>query len=266
MNVPLALAALLVILAAGLPLNALLAQDLLPKPPSDPSTRKAPEEDQTSPSPPPEGAPLNYPAAQADPSYPPVTVPDVSETLSQKFMSYAVSTVGPRALFNPIFRVSIRMLNPKDGFPRDWQRGAGAIERNYANALARNASLQTGRFLTGALLHEDFRYRPSISRNPLLRALHAVSFTFVDKSDSGKNQIAFANFAGAASGGFVGALYLPSGFNNLSHAETRSAIAFGGFIGQNLFREFAPDLLRAAHKLHLPVPRLSTPEWWVNRK
>ena len=123
--------------------------------------------------------------------------------------------------------------------------------------------MQTGRFLTGALLHEDFRYRPSASTNPLARTFHALAFTFVDKSDSGHNRIAFANFLGAEAGGFVGNLYLPAGFNNLSHAETRTAIAFGSFAAQNLLREFVPTLLKATRKWHTPFPRIPVPEWWV---
>jgi hypothetical protein len=56
---------------------------------------------------------------------------------------------------------------------------------------------------------------------------------------------------------------LPAGFNNFSHAETRTAFAFGGFAVQNLLREFAPDLLKATHKWHTPFPRIPVPEWWV---
>jgi hypothetical protein len=63
--------------------------------------------------------------------------------------------------------------------------------------------------------------------------------------------------------GLVGNLYLPAGFNNLSHAETRTAFAFGGFAAQNLLREFVPDLLNATHRLHAPFPRIPVPEWWV---
>lgn len=75
------------------------------------------------------------------------------------------------------------------------------------------------------MLHEDFRYRPSTAKNPVARTFHAVEFAFFDKSDSGHTRPAFANFVGAAGDGFVGNLYLPGGYNNLTHAETRMAIA-----------------------------------------
>ena len=178
-------------------------------------------------------------------------------------MAYAIVTVGPRTLFAPFVAAGIRMANPPSAYPPDWREGVDAYSKNYGNALAPRVSKDTTRFLTAAISHEDFRYRPSTSRNPLVRSFHALAFTFVDKSDSGHNRIAVANFVGAGASGFVGNLYLPPGFNNLSHAETRTAFAFGGFAAQNLLREFIPDLLKATHKLHAPFPRIPVPEWWV---
>jgi hypothetical protein len=96
-------------------------------------------------------------------------------------MAYAIVTVGPRTLFVPTFSAATQMANPPDAYPRDWRLGPGAFGRNYGNALAPRASKDTARFLTGALLREDFRYRLSTSKNPLVRSFHALAFTFVDK-------------------------------------------------------------------------------------
>ena len=200
--------------------------------------------------------------AAGDPLYAPIASGG-PQSFHQRLMDYAIVTVGPRSLFIAPAYAAIRMIDPPSAYPRDWRLGAGAYGRNYGNALATRTSLETGRFLTGALLHEDFRYRPSTSTNPLVRSFHALAFTFVDKSDSGHNRIALANFAGAAASGFVGNLYLPAGFNNLSHAETRISIAFAGFAAQNLLREFTPDLLKATRRWHTPFPRIPLPEWWV---
>jgi hypothetical protein len=201
--------------------------------------------------------------AAGDPLYAPVVTSRGPQSLHERFMDYAIVTVGPRSLFVPPVYAAIRMADPPAAYPRDWRLGAGAFGRNYGSALAARTSLETGRFLTGALLHEDFRYRPSTSKNPLVRSFHALAFTFVDKSDSAHNRIALANFAGAGASGFVGNLYLPAGFNDRSHAETRIAIAFGGLAAQDLLREFTPELLRATRKWHTPFPRIPLPEWWV---
>jgi hypothetical protein len=186
-----------------------------------------------------------------------------AQTFHERFMSYAILTYGPKAVLAPAFSAGIRMANPPDAYPREWRDGPGAFGRNYGDAFAQRVAKETGRFAVGTLLHEDYRYRPSTSKNPAARALHAVAFTFIDKSDSGNNRIAVANFVGAGAGGFVAELYLPPGYRNLSHAETRAAVAFGSFAGENLFREFEPDLMKVLHKIglgHVPVR-----DWWVKR-
>ena len=201
--------------------------------------------------------------APGDALYAPIATADNPASLHQKFVEFVILTSGPRALIFPLIPSAIRMVNPRDGYPREWRLGAGAFGRHYGDSLATQSAKETSRFLASALLREDFRYRPSTSKNPFVRGLHAISFTFVDKSDSGQNRLAISNFVGAGASGFVGNLYLPRGFNNLSHAETRSAIAFAGFASQNLLREFAPDLSRITRKLRLPFPRVPFPEWWM---
>lgn len=201
--------------------------------------------------------------APGDALYAPIATPDNPASLHQKWIEFVILTSGPRALITPVFPAAIRMVNPKQGYPREWRLGAGAFGRNYGSALAQRSARETGRFAASALLHEDFRYRPSTSKNGFGRLAHAIGFTFVDQSDSGHNRLALANFVGAASSGFVGNLYLPHGYNNVSHAETRMAIAFGDFAIQNILREFAPDIAKVTGKLHLPFPRVPFPEWWV---
>ncbi len=193
------------------------------------------------------GLPLPEPAAlqplapaAGDPFYAPVVTSTAPQTFHDRFMEYAIITVGPRALFVAPVVAGLRMLDPPRRLERDWRVGMGGFGRNYANAFTAETSSQTGRFLTGALLHEDFRYRPSTSKNIFARSFHALAFTFVDKSDSGQDRIAFANFAGAGAGGFVGNLYMPGGFNDLAHAETRTAFIFGSFAARTCFVSSRP--------------------------
>jgi hypothetical protein len=201
--------------------------------------------------------------APGDPLFAPIATTH-SQTLHEKFIDYAVVTTGPRALFTPAISAAFRMANPPKTYPHDWKDGGEAFGKNYGDALARTSAMQTGRFIASAVLHEDFRYRPSTSKNPVARTFHAVGYTFFDKSDSGHTRLAFANFAGAASEGFIGNLYLPRGYNNVSHAESRMAVTFGTFAAKNVAREFAPELLKASHALHLPFPRIPIPEWWIS--
>lgn len=90
-----------------------------------------------------------------------------------------------------------------------------------------------------------------------MRAFHAIVFTAFDESDSGHTTPALSNFAGAASAGFVGKSYLPSGYNDASHAVTRTGIAFGTFAMTNLAVEFSPELNRIGKSFRLPEFLLS---------
>jgi hypothetical protein len=167
--------------------------------------------------------------------------------VEDKFRYYITETyLNPSALTAPAFRAGIRMANPPGKgatqYPPEWRQGAEAFGRNYGDALAQRVTFQTARFATGVITHEDPRYIPSSSHNVLARSLHALTFTFVDRSDSGRAMPAFSNFVGATAAGFVGNAYLPPGFNNATHAGQRATLQFGFTAAGNLFREFAPQM------------------------
>jgi hypothetical protein len=231
------------------------------KPPSSPTP---PAKDEAVDSKPAAGS-IPVPRA-GDPFYAPTATPGAPQTFHRRLIDYAVITFGPRALLTPAFGAAFSMLNPPSAYPREWRQGMGAFGRIYGSRLASHTSEQTARFITAAVLHEDFRYRRSTSKNPLARSFHALAFTFVDKSDSGHNRIAFSNFAAAAAGGFTPNLFMPAGYDTLSRAETRMAFAFGGFAMKNLTREFAPELFKITRKIHIPFPRIPVPEWWTSRR
>jgi hypothetical protein len=181
-------------------------------------------------------------------------------SFSDKFTIYAHQTFGPPAVIFPAFTAGMAMANPKNHYPREWRDGAGAFGRLYGDSLAMVSSERTARFLTGIALHEDPRYVRSNSKNPLVRTVHALAFSFIDKTDSGRNTIAFSNFAGAAPGGFAGRAYLPHGYNDLTHAEQRMAIQFMDIAIQNIAAEFQPQWGRVVRKLRI---QKILPEWWV---
>jgi hypothetical protein len=146
----------------------------------------------------------------------------------------------------------IEMANPPKTYPPEWRQGVGGFARNYGDFMASWTAVQGGKFVVAAATHEDPRYSPSTRSGLVPRSMHALKFVFIDHSDSGKNRLAFSNFAGAAAGGFVGNAYLPDGYNDPSHAYTRSALALSGFLTSNLADEFHPEIVRIAHKLHIP--------------
>lgn len=164
-----------------------------------------------------------------------------------KFLYYVDETyLNPSALTAPAFRAGLRIANPPGKgatqYPPEWKQGAEAFGRNYGDAFAQRLTFQTARFAIGVVTHEDPRYIPSGSHSVLTRSLHALAFTFVDRSDAGRPMPAISNFAGATAAGFVGNSYLPTGFNDITHAGQRATIQFGVSAAGNLFREFAPQM------------------------
>lgn len=186
-------------------------------------------------------------------------------TLDQKFKLYVHQTFGPPALILPAFGAGIRMAHPPSsypGYPKDWTDGAGAFGRLYGSALATQSTKRTARFLVDAAMHEDPRYLPApVGASTSARFVHAIAFTFVDRNDSGHSELAYANFASAAAGGFVGMAYLPAGYNDASHAGERMGTEFLGLAIQNVTREFAPQWVPIARKLHIPK---ILPGWWTS--
>jgi hypothetical protein len=181
-------------------------------------------------------------------------------TAKDKFDIYVHQAFGPPAVILPVFGASLGMLNPPNRYPHEWRSGAQAFGRHYGEIVASATARRTANMLTSVALHEDPRYTPSTSTNTLFRVFHALSYTFIDKTDSGKNTIAFSNFAGAAAGGFVGMAYLPNGFNDVTHAEQRMALQFATLAIGHLAAEFQPQWGPFAKKLH--ILKL-LPDWWV---
>jgi len=184
--------------------------------------------------------------------------------LGDKFTIYTHQTFGPPALVFPALGAGLRMVNPPNHYPHDWTDGAGAFGRLYGSALATQTSKRSAEFLAEAVLHDDPRYLPAAQgSNVGVRFFHAISYTFVDRTDSGRRTLAFSNFSGAAAGGFVGMSYLPDGFNDVTHAEQRTLTEFMGLGISNILGEFAPQLAPIIHKLHIPQ---ILPAWWVPQK
>lgn len=169
-----------------------------------------------------------------------------------KVRYFAAQSFGPGAFVGPLLWSAPILANPPAHYPDDWRRGAGARVRLYGDALAFQTAAQTGRFLAGAVFHEDPRYWHASRRNPFERAMHAVVFTAFDKSDSGHTTLAISNFVAAASAGFVGNAYLPPGYDDTSHAVTRMGIGFGTLAIPNLAQEFTPEFRWLGKKMHLP--------------
>jgi hypothetical protein len=173
-------------------------------------------------------------------------------TLHNRFVLEAKTAFGPGAFIFPAGEALITMADPPNHYPREWSDGGGAFARNYGAEFVRHTTAGLTHFAFAAALREDPRYHSSTSTNIAARTFHALAFTLVDRSDSGRHTVAFSNLAGSAAGGFIGMAFLPDGFNDTTHAYQRAAVEVTNFASHNVIAEFSPELAALAHKLHLP--------------
>jgi hypothetical protein len=173
-------------------------------------------------------------------------------TLRNRFTLEARTAFGPGAFIFPAGEALITMADPPNHYPRAWSDGGGAFARNYGSEFVRHTTAGLTHFAVAAVVHEDPRYHSSTSTNFAARTFHALAFTLVDRSDSGRHTLAISNLAGSAAGGFIGMAFLPDDFNDTTHAYQRAAVEVTNFASHNLIAEFSPELAAFAHKLHLP--------------
>jgi hypothetical protein len=181
-------------------------------------------------------------------------------TAEDKFRIYVHGSFGPPAVILPAFGAGLGMLNPPSKYPKEWKDGADGFGRLYGARVATITSRRTAAFITEVASHEDPRYLRSTSTNPFWRTTHALAFTLVDRTDSGRNRVAVSNFAAAAAGGFVGMGFFPDGYNDATHAGQRAAAEFGAIAIGHVIAEFEPEWGPWAKKINLPK---ILPTWWV---
>ncbi len=178
--------------------------------------------------------------------------PGTPMSLHDRFILETRTTFSLGAFAVPAAEAGITMADPPSHFSREWSDGPGAFGRIYGADFARHTTGGLTHFAAAAILHEDPRYYPSTSANYAARFVHVLTFTLVDRSNSGHRTIAFSNLSGSLAGGFVGSAFYPDGFNDTTHAFQRSALELSNFAGHNLTAEFSPEIMRILHKFHFP--------------
>jgi len=172
--------------------------------------------------------------------------------LDGKAHYFAERLFSPWNIVTPVFGSAYGMANPDSKLPREWRQGAGAFGRLYGAGIASLATFDTARFLSGLAFREDPRYFRAETASTGGRLKHALLFTIVDRSDSGRRMPAISSFVASAAAGTVGNLYIPPPYNGKSDAASRSAVLLAYFAGGNVRREFSPEFDRLRKKLHLP--------------
>ena len=123
-----------------------------------------------------------------------------------------------------------------------WGRGTDRFTNHLVASFTQRLAtygIQSG---AAAALHEDLRYRPSLSRNVWRRSGHALVSTFVLETPRGPD-IALANMVAAVGSGMIINASLP-GRENSYHPGVWKFTGRNllGFAEGNLWNEFKPDI------------------------
>lgn len=153
------------------------------------------------------------------------------------FTDHTVTEVQPYAS-SVVSSAALMLISPT----RIWGRGTDAYTNHLLASFTHRLvtyGLQSG---AAALLHEDLRYKPSLSQNVWKRSAHALLSTVILETPRG-NDIAFANLAAAVGSGVIVNTTHP-GQENYDHVGVfnHAGRDLLGFAESNLWNEFKPDI------------------------
>jgi hypothetical protein len=123
-----------------------------------------------------------------------------------------------------------------------WGQGTDRFTNHVVGSFTHRVVTYGLQSAAAAALHEDLRYRPSLSSNILKRTEHALFSTLVLQTPRG-DDIAFANLVAAMGSAAIISATHP-GEEGLTHAGMWERTGFNllGFAEGNLWNEFKPDL------------------------
>jgi hypothetical protein len=169
------------------------------------------------------------------------TPPDAVTPLTPRerfrlFTSKTLTRVQPYAA--SVMSSAFQLFSPSDV----WGRGVDGFTNHLTASFTQRMvtyGLQSG---AAATLHEDVRYRPSLSGNVWKRTGHALFSSVVLETPRG-NDIAYANLVAAFGSGFVINTYHPGReIADRPGAWNLAALNLLGFAQGNLWTEFKPDI------------------------
>jgi hypothetical protein len=160
------------------------------------------------------------------------------------FTSKTLTRLQPYA--TSVMSSAFQLISPSDV----WGRGMDGFTDHLVASFTQRVvtyGLQSG---AAAALHEDVRYKPSLSSNVWKRTGHALVSTVVLETPRG-DDIAYANIIAAVGSGFVIHTFHPGrDINNRPGAWNFAALNLLGFAQGNLWTEFKPDIKHLVrHKL-----------------
>jgi hypothetical protein len=173
-------------------------------------------------------------------------------TTGQKFKLVALGTFDPVEF--PYVGV-LALIDQTDNSDPSYGRGFTGYAKRYGAAYA-DTTIEN--FMVGAvfptLLHQDPRYYQLGKGGFWHRAGHAALQVFISRSDSGKRQFNYSEWAGSAIAAALSNTYHPPGDRTaLNSTDIWLTQIWGDAVSYEL-KEFWPDIRRKLHKKKLAQP------------
>jgi hypothetical protein len=157
-------------------------------------------------------------------------------TTKQKFSLAAHDTFDPTSFIGIAIGAGIQQAN--NSFSGYGQGAAGYGKRYGALFANGRTSDLFSHAVFPSLFHQDPRYFYQGSGSRKSRLLHAASFAFVTRSDSGRTVPNYSYLLGDMASGALSNLYYPSANRGAGLVFTNAAIGLAGRAGSTVLREF----------------------------
>ncbi len=132
--------------------------------------------------------------------------------------------------------------------PEEWEQGTKGFGMRYGHRMANRGVESVIGFGVAAALHQDGRYFRNPEAGVGRRVLHAVSQTFVTRTDSGGRTFSAWRFAGNYGAQFVSNAWRPESQRDVGETMLRGTFSIGYDAASNIFKEFWPDVKRRIFK------------------
>jgi len=160
--------------------------------------------------------------------------------------------LGVRTLIDPVTFMSTAAIAGAEQYQNVFSSFGGGFEgyaKRYGAAYANHASSEMfTRAIFPSIFHTDPRYFIQGTGSTRDRALHAVSSTFVTRSDSGARRINFSQILGEFAASGLSNAYFPAKERGVSLVLVNGFAGLGGNMLDNLLREFVLNHLTSRAK------------------
>src|SRR5216683_3615295 len=133
--------------------------------------------------------------------------------------------------------------------PHEWGQGAAGFGKRVGSVFGKHVIKSSIQTTVGKIRHEELDYHPSGKQGFGPRMKYALlSAVVTRKTTTGKKTIASGRISGAFGSGFISRLWMPARLHTVSSGISSSGISLGADAGNNVVREFWPEIRHPRRK------------------